>query len=66
MTKKEMLKAIARNVEGDPKRISDAMQVALDENNVDVIRNFYAFFRFHPEHAAFCLKRLCGYDFQNL
>lgn len=65
MTKREMVKAIAKHVKGNPNQIAKAIDYAVSDKRRERILEVYEFFTNHHENADFCLYLLSGIQFNN-
>lgn len=65
MTKREMVKEIAKHITGNPQQISRAIEYAVREKTKDRIEQVYQFFVNHREQAGFCMNLLTGIQFKN-
>lgn len=65
MTKREMVKAIAKHVKGNPNQIAKAIDYAVSDKSRERILEVYEFFTHHHENADFCLYLLSGIQFNN-
>lgn len=65
MTKREMVKEIAKHLTGNPNQISKAIEYAVREKTKERIQEVYHFFRNHREQAGYCMNLLSGIQFKN-
>lgn len=63
MTKKEMIKTIAKDCNGRDIDKIKAVKQALDDHKLPFIKKIYRFYRSHPEMAGLCLHLLTGMEF---
>lgn len=63
MTKREMVKTIARDCNGDDREKKKCVEMALKDHKLPYIKEIYRFYRSHPETAGVCMHLLTGMEF---